>query len=305
MPSPPVWTQLPTNTPREQGYIRLVCGKRPMSIERDLCLSKETYTYVERDPTHIHTSRAGRGALQHTATHCNTLVPNERRERLTATHYNALKRKATQYNAQTPFEKRAQRTASHCSTPQRTGLHCSTHTHMSHAHIFRTHTYFAHRNISSGGSGALQRNTTQHYTTHCNKLQYTHLNTLCQYTNLSAIHKSQHTMQHTVPIHKSQQICVLQCTNLSRCNTQISTHNATPQHTVQYTNLNTHCNTPLHTATHCKPHTPVERMQRRTSTKHNTLQHTATHTHLPREGSSTRSPRITNHWPLAQPCARP
>ena len=223
-----------------------------MSIERDLCQWKETYVYRKRPthvwketqhtyipnthtyPTHIHTSRAGRGALQHTATHCNTLVPNERRVRLTAAHYNALKGIATQYNAQTPFERRAQRTASHCSTPQRTGLHCSTHTH---THV--AHTHISHAEIFRAEGAA-----------HCN---------------------------------------------------------ATQRNTIQRTATN--CNTPLHTATHCNTHTHLSSERsgalEQNTTHCNTLQHTATHTHLPREGSGTRSPRITNHWPLAQPCARP
>jgi len=273
MPSHPVWTQLPTNTPREQGYIRLVCGKGPMSIERDLCLSKETYTYVERDPTHIHTSRAGRGALQHTATHWYLTREGSGSLPHTTTHWNAKQHNTMHRHLSRKGRSALHHTAAHHNARDYTAAH---------THICRTHTYFAHTHIShteiyraegAAHCNATQRNTIQRTATNCNthisthcantqisadlciavhksqQMQYTNLNTQCNTSTHSAIHKSQHTLQHTA----------------THCNTLQTTHTCRA-------NAAAHFNKTQHTATHCNTHTPAERReQHQEPTNHQSL----------------------------------
>jgi len=82
-------------------------------------------------------------ALQHTATHYNTLQH-------TTTHCNTLQHTATHYNTLQHTAVHKMEGVLHCNTLQHTTTHCNTLQHT-----------------------ATRYNTLQHTTTHCNILQYT------------------------------------------------------------------------------------------------------------------------------------
>jgi len=150
----------------------------------DIKYKTEKHTHANQ---HIAIHHHAFNALQHIATHCNTLYRiaahcnTPSRLQRTATHCNTLQHIATHCNT-------LQRTATHGNTPsclQRTATHCNALQHTAtHCNALQ-HTIVPSTHCNALQHTATHCNTLQHIATHCNILQH-----------IATHHRAFNTLQH-------------------------------------------------------------------------------------------------------------